>query len=225
MRTPPEAVTAYLQRNVPAAARAHARATISQTGSMRLRPGGAWLPFTAEQWFATESVEFCWHARVKMAPLVTAVVEDAYEGGRGRLDAKLWGKLKMAHGEGPEIDRGEVQRYLAELAWNPVALARNPALRFAAAADGALRVWAGERETYVDLHLDAAGDIASIFTETRAFGERGPTPWEGRFTDYAELGGVRLPRRGEVSWILPEGRFTYWRGEIVGLGWGDAAAP
>jgi hypothetical protein len=217
----PAQITAYLQRNAPEHARARGRLRIDQSGEMRLKPEGKWLPFTAEQWFATETVAFCWHARVKMAPLVTAVVEDAYENGQGRLDAKLWGKIGLAHADGPEIDRGEVQRYLAELAWNPVALAHNQALRFKALDDGSVRVWTGDAETYVDLRFDASGDLASIYTETRSFGERGPMPWEGRFFDYTELGGVRVPRRGEVSWHLPEGLFTYWRGEVLDLEWDE----
>jgi hypothetical protein len=24
-----------------------------------------------------------------------------------------------------------------------------------------------------------------------------------------------VPREGEVAWILPEGRLTYWRGRVV----------
>ena len=31
------------------------------------------------------------------------------------------------------------------------------------------------------------------------------------------LGGVRLPRDGEVRWELPEGPFTYWRGRVTSL--------
>lgn len=31
----------------------------------------------------------------------------------------------------------------------------------------------------------------------------------------AAIAGVKVPREGEVAWILPEGRLTYWRGRIV----------
>ena len=34
-----------------------------------------------------------------------------------------------------------------------------------------------------------------------------------------EFDGVRLPRRAEVSWILPEGRFTYFRTKITSCRW------
>ncbi|MCB9763784.1 MAG: hypothetical protein H6739_28705 [Alphaproteobacteria bacterium] len=213
----PALLAAYLDRNVPAAARGGSRVLFSQTGAMCLKPGGRWSPFTAEQWMATDAVSFCWHARIKMAPLLTAVVEDACEDGHGRLDVKLWGALPLSHEEGPRFDQGEAQRYLAELTWNPVALLRNPALRFEERSDGAVRVQVGDPDTWVDLRFDAAGDIVGTWTEARAYGDKGVFPWEGRFEDYTTLGGIRLPRRGAVSWHLPEGPFCYWRGEIVDL--------
>lgn len=216
----PERVAAYLERNLPAASRGARRVELEQTGTMRLKPGGRAIPFTAEQWIDTGAVGFCWHARFRMAPLVTAVVEDAYEDGHGRLDVKVWGKLPVAHAEGPVVDRGEVQRYLAELVWAPGAFAQNEALRYEERGD-AVRVWTLDPDTYVDLFFDDHGDVCRTFTTTRARSDGAPVleaegaPWEGRFFDYAERGGVRLPTRGEVAWLLPEGRFDYWQGEIV----------
>ena len=43
-----------------------------------------------------------------------------------------------------------------------------------------------------------------------------PTPWEGRFADYAERDGMRVPLTGAVAWVLPEGRRDYWRGRLAG---------
>lgn len=31
-----------------------------------------------------------------------------------------------------------------------------------------------------------------------------PTPWQGRFWNYEERGGMRVPLYGEVAWMLPE---------------------
>lgn len=211
----PPLVLAFAERNVPRDRRDHRRLTIAQRGEMCLKPGGAWRSFTAEQWFATREVAFCWHARVKMAPLVTAVVEDAFEAGHGRLDVKMWGKLPIAHEEGPAIDRGEVQRYLAELVWNPAAFLANDALRYDERDEATVRVWTGEPDTHVDMTFDAEGDVVAIRTDTRAYQGGPPRPWHGRFSDYASLGGLRLPTRGEVRWELPEGPYTYWRGEIL----------
>ncbi len=42
------------------------------------------------------------------------------------------------------------------------------------------------------------------------------TPWSGVFGEYREFNGVRLPTTGEVSWLLSDGPFTYFRGRVTG---------
>ena len=39
--------------------------------------------------------------------------------------------------------------------------------------------------------------------------------WRGRFSDYRDLGGCRIPTRAEVEWVLDTGPFTCWRGEVT----------
>lgn len=210
---PPEPLRRFAERNCPDTP--HDRVVFAQVGEMRLKPDGRWLPFTAEQWMATRSTAFCWHARVKMAPLVTAVVEDAFEDGHGRLDVKIFGALPVAHDEGPNVDRGEIQRYLAELPCTPRAILEDPELRFDDGPDGSVRVWVGDPEVYVDLHFDAQGDVVRTYSETRPRGDEGPTPWEGRWSVYETTDdGLRVPRRADVAWLLPEGRFAYWWAEL-----------
>ena len=51
------------------------------------------------------------------------------------------------------------------------------------------------------------------------------TPCVGKFGDYVELGGIRVPGSAEVSWELPEGPFTYWRGEVASLSRNRPRAP
>lgn len=215
----PSRLRAFVERNVISRPPGATHVVFEQTGEMRLKQDGKWLPFSAEQRARSAEVEFVWHARVKMAPLLTAVVEDAFEGGRGRLDVKMWGAIPFVHEEGPAIDQGEAQRYLAELAWNPAAIVENKSLRYADGPDGSVRVWVGDVETYVDLHFDEAGDIVRTYTLTRSRGEDGPAPWEGVCSAYKKYGELRVPSHGEVSWHLPEGKFVYWRGDFVNVRW------
>ncbi len=42
-----------------------------------------------------------------------------------------------------------------------------------------------------------------------------PAPWRGRFWNYHERDGMRVPLDGEVAWLLPEGAKPYWRGHIT----------
>jgi deoxyribonuclease V len=212
----PPLLEAYVRRVLPEHIPGPARVLLHQTGEMRLTPARDWMPFTAEQTIAADKTEFVWHARFKMAPLVTAVVEDAFEGGHGRLDAKIWGVIPVAHARGIDVDRGERQRYLAELPWCPMALLYNEELQFDSVGEREIRVWVGDPQTYVDLRFDEAGDIVGTYTETRKRDDI-THPWEGRFSDYRDFAGVRAPARGEVMWHLPEGEFTYWRGEVTHL--------
>lgn len=212
----------FLERAVPHPPSGAHGTMITQHGEISLQPG-KWSPFTAEQTFEATRCGFVWHARVKMAPLVTAVVEDAYVDGHGHLEAKVFGFLRVAKGEpGVELDRGELIRYLGELAWNPLALLHNPELRFATAPSGKPRIWAHDEASHVDCTFDDAGDLVAIETTTRAKGTSGtsaPTPWSGRFLRHAELGGVRVPVEAEVSWDPPSGRELYWRGHIDSFAW------
>ena len=40
-------------------------------------------------------------------------------------------------------------------------------------------------------------------------GEVVPKPWQGRFWNYENLGGMWVPLVGEVAWLLPEGAKPY----------------
>jgi hypothetical protein len=41
------------------------------------------------------------------------------------------------------------------------------------------------------------------------------TPWSGTCPEFQEWEGLRVARRIEVCWHLPEGAFTYFRGEVT----------
>ena len=71
---------------------------------------------------------FAWLARMQAAPLVSVRVLDCYVGGAGLLDARLFGSLSLARAAGAQATKGELMRYLAELAWTPHAMLRNPQL-------------------------------------------------------------------------------------------------
>jgi hypothetical protein len=112
-------------------------------------------------------------------------------------------------------------RYLAELPWVPQAIGSNPELSWRELEDGSIEVstLVGGRAASVRLTLDDAGLIrsASGLRPLLAGRTSVETPFLGSFGDYVELGGIRVPGSAEVSWELPEGPFTYWRGEVTSL--------
>lgn len=210
----PPQIRTYCERCLLTAVPKNARVLLHQHGKMRLGPEKPWMPFKAEQTLSATEPAFCWRATFTMARIIPGVVVDRFENGRGHLDAKLLGLIRVAHGEGPTIDRSQLQRYLAEIVWCPMALLHNQALRFQVLSPRCVRLAVRDEETYVDLLFDADGDICGVKTLTRY---RGATmqPWQGRFAEYRVLEGVRIPTLGEVWWQAPEGRFVYWQGKIL----------
>jgi hypothetical protein len=73
----------------------------------------------------------------------------------------------------------------------------------------------------------AEGLIETVRAEARgrAVGEDViPTPWEGRWSHYAERDGMLIPLTGEVAWLLPDGPHPYWRGRVTQIRYALAPA-
>lgn len=178
------------------------------------------MTFTARQWLAASTVAFSWRARFPMVPFVALHVEDAIENGEGHLTGRLWGWLRLFEQTGPDVNRGQAIRYLAELPWVPAAYLDNADLHWEETPEGLLRVScevSGAR-VHVDLEVDEEGRIVTVRAEDRPREVDGvfvETPWVGSFRDWQEVGGLVVPMEGEVAWELPEGRFTYWRGRLT----------
>lgn len=217
----PAAADRFLARTGADGAPAAGGVRIHQRGRMWTRPGGRPLAFEAVQEISATRVAFRWRARVGLGPLRPLAVVDAYDGGAGHLEGRLAG-VRLFRSDGPDVDRGEAMRYLAELAWVPQAVRANPAITWTELEPAEAEVatpTAGGRAA-VRLRLAPDGDVLGAAAPDRPRAEGGravPTPWRGTFSDHGELGGLRVPRRAEVAWELPGGPFTYWRAEVTAL--------
>ncbi|RYZ12158.1 MAG: hypothetical protein EON61_08990 [Alphaproteobacteria bacterium] len=218
-----------LRRRLPAAVydlalrlgantRAGRDVALMQTGRMRQDPASGWMKFSARQTISSHACAFEWRART--GPLGMVSIRDALSGGEGALDVRVLGFIKIAHRDpSPALTRGELMRYLAEVAWAPDAILFNTALRWRSDGPDRLMVGAGagDAEAEVTLTLDSDGRIASVFAADRPRGVKDtftPTPWQGRFTDYRQRQGFWLPFSGEVSWAIGASTFVYWEGRI-----------
>lgn len=113
-------------------------------------------------------------------------------------------------------------RFLAEAAWYPTALLPSQGVRWGTVDDSSARATLADGELCVTLlftfNEQGLIDTVSASARGRTVGDRiVPTPWQGRFWNYAERGGMLVPLSGEVSWILSEGGQPYWRGEVQQL--------
>jgi hypothetical protein len=201
------------------AAQGDAFVSIVQHGRMKRALGtDTWMSFTARQSIDLQACNFAWRARFATLGLVG--VRDALQDGVGRLDVTALGFIPLIRTpRTTALVRGELMRYLAELAWAPDAILQNPALRWREASAGSLMVAAGEGETEAEilLGLDDAGRIATAYAHDRprsAIDPILPTPWRGRFGNYRLHRGRWVPFSGEVAWVIDGREEIYFQGKI-----------
>jgi hypothetical protein len=192
---------------------------LTQTGRMKRKLGAEeWMAFTATQTISAHACEFDWRARAGPFGVVSA--NDALKNGEARFDIIALGFIPIARAEhSPALIRGELMRYLAELAWAPDAILLNTALRWREDAPDRLAVSAGTVELAAEVvfSLDNQGRIASAFAPDRPRSVTLPvlpTPWRGQFFDYRLHGSTWLPFAGEVGWEIDAKQETYWQGRI-----------
>lgn len=176
------------------------------------------MAFTAKQSISTTRCEFDWRARA--GPFGILSVRDALSETGGKLDVVALGFIPLMHAQPTvALQRGELMRYLAELAWAPDAILQNTNLRWQEQGPSLLAVSAGSGETASEvlLTLDSQGRIASAFAPDRprsAVPPCLPTPWTGRFTDYRLQDGRWIPFAGEVAWEISGKQVVYWQGQL-----------
>jgi hypothetical protein len=195
---------------------------LRQQGEMRFAPDRPWLRFEAEQWCEGNGIDFRWQARARMAPFLNARVVDSFESGKGALTAKVLGIIPVARARGPETDRGEALRGLAELPWRPFAFREAPCFTWEAVESDKLGATYDDGKTLATMEFDVDGEGrvlgAAASGRPRQVGKSVvDTPWSGAFDEYRTFDRLRVPISAEVTWHLPEGPFTYWRGRVVEL--------
>lgn len=188
-----------------------------QKGLFRMAPSEALAEFNAEQIVSLKAPMFAWHGHV-MARGLPVTVCDRLVDGVGDLEARLLGAIRVAKASGPSILRGELLRYLAEIPWYPIAIGNQDHIRWQQVGPATVKatITLGQVSASVDFSFED-GLIKTIYVadRERMVGSKSvPTPWLGEFSDYQSHGGMLVPSSGEVSWLLPSGKFTYFKGQI-----------
>jgi hypothetical protein len=155
---------------------------------------------------------FVWNGRIAMMPGIAVNVHDAYLAGEGILNPAVLGLFSLGdqHGNG-ELARGELVRFFAESAWYPTALLPSQGVCWDAVNDRSANATLVDGTLKVTM-LVSFNDAGLI--ESARVAARGAvvgkmivlTPWEGRFSNYQQRDGMRVPFTAEASWLSPQGR-------------------
>ena len=203
-----------------------ASATFELAGTINMSETAEnWKPFTSWQRAVVHRPGFLWNGRVGMFPGVVANVHDSYIAGVGTLHAAMLGLLTVAHAQGGhEAARGELMRYFAEMVWYPTALLRSQGVHWEAVDDRSANATLVDGPVTLTMlfRFDEAGLITSVHADARGAskGKGGAMvmlPWECSLSGYQLREGMLVPTRGEVAWMRPEGRKSYFVGNLTSL--------
>ena len=228
----PDVVTAELLDGLPEPVQRYMRWTgvvgkpwtrtayVRQSGRFRQGFDKPWMPMAAEQVFTVDPPGMVWQARFKMFGLPLMRARDSYQDGRGHMFGKAAGLFTVFDERGEELTQGTLTRYLSEMIWFPIAYL------------GDNITWTAVDEQSADVSLSDHARTASgrmffddlgrptTFETMRYMGVDGGyrlTPWHTPHMEWGERGGLNIPVRGEVLWLLPEGPLTYGDFHIEGV--------
>ena len=218
----PAPVRRYLRRVLQDGAVPVTTARFTQRG--RLRTGSAakrWMAFDALHVVRPARTEFVWTADVQaFGPLHLRVI-DSLQAGRGAGEVKALSVWRVAASTPcHEMDCGALHRFLAEAVWYPTALVPGPRLRWTAIDETRALATLSIDTASVALEFRFDGDdqVASIYTPARwgRFGRRFEQHgWEGHFSRYQWIDGLRVPRHGDVGWFVGAQWACVWEGDVV----------
>ena len=196
-------------------------ARLRHDGSFRTGPDQRWSPITGEQYFSVTNPAFVWFARLRLMPLVWIQARDRLVSGRGNMLVKPMSAFTVADASGPEIDQGSALRWLAESVWFPYAFVAD-VIEWEPIDDRSARASLRRDGLPVQavFEVDKEGRIAALHADRYrdiGGGRSVLSSWSGRYADYLEFGGFRVPSTVEVTWNLPEGPFSYARFRITAL--------
>jgi hypothetical protein len=191
----------------------------TQSGEFRQKPEDKFSGFSAKQYVSLISPMFSWVASMSMNGIAVTVCDRLVDS-KGELQARLFASILLAEGSGDSFLRGELLRYLAEIPWYPLAILNQPEIKWEETAHNKVTATLilDQVAATVEYTFNNDGFIESIFVPDREKGDGNAVellPWHGEFSKYEERAGVVIPTRGQVSWMLDSGKFTYFKGQIT----------
>lgn len=195
-------------------------AHLSQTGQMKSKPDGNWMPFCAEQHFTLDRPGFHWTVDVEAMPVMNLTGRDIYKDGSGNMLIKIMSLVPVVNSKGKEINQGSMLRFLAEAAWMP-SFALSSYLKWEESDSTTAKVtmtYGGVTASGVfkfNRNCDMVGFEAMRYFERK----EGPTleKWviETKESDFKEFEGIRIPYKSAVTWKLKSGDYHWLDVEIA----------
>ncbi len=203
----PEPAKRWLLRAITPGTPLRHTATLSMSGSIRLKPGAEPLPMKAEQILAPPR-GFIWKARVSKG-LMRISGFDRLVHGTAKMRWWLYGLVPVVKGEGIDVDRSAAGRLAGEAALVPASLLPGTGVRWEAIDDRSARylMTVGNEQVATTVVVDENGFLERVSINRWKDDAGGGKPGYARFDvdqweDERTFDGYTIPTRFRAGWNL-----------------------
>jgi hypothetical protein len=193
-----------------------------QKGVMKLKPDQKrWFAAAAEQYVSIDKPAFIWKVIIKMIPLINVVGRDIFKDGKGQMVIKIASLIpvvKVSNNE--KVDQSSLQRYLLELPWYPSA-ALSSYITWESLDEYSVK--ANMRYNGISgsalFHFNEKGDLEKVSAFRFKDSDNNAKQIEciGEIKENVIIDGIKIPTKFNVSWMLEEGKFTWYKLEIYDI--------
>lgn len=191
---------------------------IKQSGEIKLKPSqSSWIGAGAEQYFRLEEPGYLWKASMEYASVFPVEAMDCWQEGMGTMEVKTMYLFSSGVKDGDKVDEGSMQRFLAEMVWFP-SFAVSPTIEWLAIDSlkaKAVMKYKGKKAEG-NFTFNRKGEFVKFTTLRFKEDEEnaGRLPWIVEAKTYTFMNGIRIPTALQVSWMLPEGKFTWFQLQV-----------
>jgi len=192
---------------------------LKQTGMMRTKPNGKWMPFKATQFFNANDPSFVWSTTVDAMPVITMIGRDKLVNGKGKMLIKLAGLFPVVNvSENEKINSGSMIRYLSEICWFPSAALNDYITWEFIDSNSAKATFTYNNETVSGIFTFTENGELLNFEAKRYYGgdeDAKLETWLVETQSFKELNGIKIPNKSKVTWQLDDGDFHWLTVEII----------
>ena len=172
----------------------------------------------ARQYISVSEPGYLWQVDLALMPLVKIKGRDLFYQGKASMIIKIAGLLPVVSQEANDkINESALHRFLLELPWYPTA-ALNNYLSWEKIDSSSARAtinYQGVKASAV-FNFDQEGNLLS--TEAMRYKESDEAAERirclGELRGYQIIDGIKVPTEIDVSWYLPEGKFTWFKVKV-----------
>ncbi len=191
---------------------------LRQQGQMKMKPGQKrWYKADAEQYFSVNHPAFVWHVKMNIPPFIPIIGRDRFADGKGEMQIKAFGVLKVVNEKGEKMDESTMQRFLAEIVWFPSA-ALSPYITWEGLDPLSARAVMNYKGTTATgtFYFNRQGDFvrfsAMRYKDNKPDSRR--YEWIITVKEYSVINDIKIPVKLEVSWLLDSGLWTWLKLEV-----------